>query len=348
MAWLVLAAKRQTLSQITSPTLPSRRATSRDSPPRKHKRPVRQSTLSRPRSRQKPTHKTRRTEKNRARLVAIGVKKDISAAITSIVGSHITNPILRTTDGSYFRTVDEYDLHQLISAVKGGAKRPSAKYILQMMDDVMATTFDWRVSAATNLEQLLTTIAKAATYGVRFHNYMKGLVITENVAHAVQHPWGSELAEAQRKIKAKYLYNQVHDAESIIDMMIYLAAADEQRNCQEATAPENSKTDNMVNLGIEWLQQLVQQPPSEHASTNRDKESAMAATDSKSSAETQYCTRGQKKNRKGRRQRHRSRTPSTSPSWSPPRYCSILHPRRSSSRKPDKRGINTTSCPHCK
>ena len=96
----------------------------------------------------------------------------------------------------------------------------------------------------------------------------------------------------------------------------------------------------MVNLGIERLQQLVQQPPLEYASTNRDKESAMAATDSEISAETRYRTRGCKKDRKGRRQRHRSRTPSTSPSWSPPRYRSRSRPRRSSSRKPDKRDIS--------
>ena len=82
---------------------------------------------------------------------------------------------------------------------------------------------------------------------------MKGLVVTANVAHAAQQPWGSELAEAQRNIKAKYLYNWVHDAESIIDMMVFLAAADEQCNRQEATAPENNKTANMVNLGIERL-----------------------------------------------------------------------------------------------
>ena len=56
------------------------------------------------------------------------------------------------------------------------------------MVNVMATSFDWRESAATNLDQLSTEIAKAATYGVRFHNDMKGLVITANVAHAAQKP----------------------------------------------------------------------------------------------------------------------------------------------------------------
>ena len=86
---------------------------------------------------------------------------------------------------------------------------------------------------------------------------MKGLVITANVAHTAQKTWGSELEKAQRKIKAKYLYNRVHDTDSIIDMIIYLAAADKQRNRQEATAPENRETDNMVNFGIERLQKLV-------------------------------------------------------------------------------------------
>ena len=172
---------------------------------------------------------------NTERLAAIGVKDAISAAITKIVGAQITNPILRTTDGSDFRTFNEYDLHQLLSAVKGGADRPSATAIRQMMVDVMTTSFDWRESAATNLKQLSMAIAKAATYGVRFHIDMKGLVITANVAHAAHQPWGSGLAEAQRKIKAKYLYNWVHDADPIIDMISFLAAADKQRNRQAET-----------------------------------------------------------------------------------------------------------------
>ena len=87
-----------------------------------------------------------------------------------------------------------------------------------MMVDVMATTFDWRESAETNLEKLSTATAKAAMYGVQFHNDMKGLVITSNVTYAAQQTWGSDMAEAQRKIKAKDLYNKVHYADSIIDM----------------------------------------------------------------------------------------------------------------------------------
>ena len=119
-----------------------------------------------------------------------------------------------------------------------------------MMVNVMATTFDWQESPATNLEKLSTAIAKASIYSIQFHNNIKGLVNTFNVAYDAQQTWGSNLTGAQRKIKVKYLFNKVHDADSIVDIMKYLAAADEQRNRQEATASEKNETANMVNLGI--------------------------------------------------------------------------------------------------
>ena len=59
---------------------------------------------------------------------------------------------------------------------------------------------------------------------------MKGLIVTANVAYAAQQTWVSDIAEAQRKIKEKYLYKKVHDADSIIVMMKYLALEDEQQN----------------------------------------------------------------------------------------------------------------------
>ena len=64
-----------------------------------------------------------------------------------------------------------------------------------MMVGVMAATFDWQESPAKNLEKLSTAIAKAATYGVQFHNNMKGLMITVNVVYAVQQTWGSNLED---------------------------------------------------------------------------------------------------------------------------------------------------------
>ena len=62
------------------------------------------------------------------------------------------------------------------------------------MVNVMATTFNWGESAAITLEKLSTAIAKDTTYGVRYNNDMKGLVITANVAYSEKYTWGSDLA----------------------------------------------------------------------------------------------------------------------------------------------------------
>ena len=59
--------------------------------------------------------------KNTAQITLIELKEAIAAAIKSIVGAQITNPILRTTYGSDFQTVNEYELHKLLSTVRGGS-----------------------------------------------------------------------------------------------------------------------------------------------------------------------------------------------------------------------------------
>ena len=51
------------------------------------------------------------------RLTAIGIRKDIEDGITKIVGKDTTNPILRTTDDSDLKDVDEYHIHQLFTSI---------------------------------------------------------------------------------------------------------------------------------------------------------------------------------------------------------------------------------------
>ena len=49
-------------------------------------------------------------------LTAIGDKEGIAEGITKIFGRDITNPILQTTDNSDFKSVDQYQIHQLFTA----------------------------------------------------------------------------------------------------------------------------------------------------------------------------------------------------------------------------------------
>ena len=121
---------------------------------------------------------------NTYRLGAIGVKERVAAGITKLVGKDITNPILRTTDGISFKSVDEYQLHQLVTAITEGAERPEATTIRQQFVHIAGMVFDWRDTVAINVEKFATNPAKMQAYGIRIHDDLKAVVILANVEWA--------------------------------------------------------------------------------------------------------------------------------------------------------------------
>ena len=52
----------------------------------------------------------------------IGVMEGIAEGITKIVGRDITNPTLRKTDNIDFKSVYQYQIHQLFTIITEGAK----------------------------------------------------------------------------------------------------------------------------------------------------------------------------------------------------------------------------------
>ena len=133
----------------------------------------------------------------------------------------------------------------MMAAVREGAARPDPIEIRRQIAAIMDTVFDWRETAATNQERLSADIAKADAFGIEIRNDIKGIVILANVAAAARFSsGGTEIREAQRKIKAAYAYNRTHDDASIKVIMTLLAAADEQRD--RTTAPAPTDMANMV------------------------------------------------------------------------------------------------------
>ena len=114
-------------------------------------------------------------------LGAIGVKEGVAAGITKLVGKDITNPILRTTDGISFKSENDYQLHQLITAITEGADRPEATTIRNQFITIAGMVFDWRDTVTCNAEKFATNAAKTQAYGIRVHNDLKAVVILANV-----------------------------------------------------------------------------------------------------------------------------------------------------------------------
>ena len=59
---------------------------------------------------------------NTYQLAPIGVKEGVAEGITKIVRKDITNPILHMSDGISFKSVDDYQLHQLVTAITEGTE----------------------------------------------------------------------------------------------------------------------------------------------------------------------------------------------------------------------------------
>jgi len=193
---------------------------------------------------------------NTYRLAAIRVKEEVAVGITKIVGKDITNPILRTTDGISVKSVDEYQLHQLITAITEGAERPEATTIRQQFVNIAGMVFDWRDTVAINVKKFATNTAKMQAYGIRVNDDLKAVVILANVEWAARQSWGTKISIAHCTIKEKYRYNHTHDTASIKEILKVLTGADEARDRCKVPAPGEKA--EMVSQGLESLRQLVQ------------------------------------------------------------------------------------------
>ena len=63
----------------------------------------------------------------------IGAKEGAAEAISTKVGTDVTNSILKSADGANFCSIDDYQLEDVIAAVLQGADRPNTADILAQL-----------------------------------------------------------------------------------------------------------------------------------------------------------------------------------------------------------------------
>ena len=71
-------------------------------------------------------------EVNRRNIInqaLIGAKEGVMEALTTFLGTDITNMVLRQADGNY-KSLDKYTLQELLQAAIDGADRPPATDVL--------------------------------------------------------------------------------------------------------------------------------------------------------------------------------------------------------------------------
>jgi hypothetical protein len=173
--------------------------------------------------------------------------------ITALVGSNITDAILRSADGTDFKGIDKYALADLFKVALEGADRPGASEILDQLVDSITFQFDFRKKCTANVELLRSKAAKMVAYGIKLTDPIFAIVIIANVDAAAQEEYGVDFRQSLQAIRRQYYYNHVHDAALLAFIMKELASADGARNLRDApnaNALSNSGQANAVNKAV--------------------------------------------------------------------------------------------------
>ena len=97
----------------------------------------------------------------------IGAKEGVVEAVSKLVGSDITDAILRTADGSDFKSIDDYTLYEVLKVAIDGADRPTTNDVLEQLLEVINHPFDFRKKVSVNMELMQSKAAQMATYWYR-------------------------------------------------------------------------------------------------------------------------------------------------------------------------------------
>jgi hypothetical protein len=167
----------------------------------------------------------------------IGAKEGATTAIRKEVGNIVTDAVLRTADGSDFKPIDDYHLHELTAAILAGADRPQANDVLSQLSTVLNSKFNFQQRMSTNIERIRSLMARVQSHNVTMDATHIVLLIRANIELAATQPWGNEFVQARQQINAKYSYNHKHDDISFAAILAILNDMDSVRNMARAPAP---------------------------------------------------------------------------------------------------------------
>ena len=82
----------------------------------------------------------------------IGAKEGVVEALSKLVGSNITDAVLRTADGSNHKSIDDFTLYEVMKVAIDGADRLSTNDVLEQLIEVINHQFDFCKKVSVNME----------------------------------------------------------------------------------------------------------------------------------------------------------------------------------------------------
>jgi hypothetical protein len=82
----------------------------------------------------------------------IGAKEGVVKAVSKLVGSNITDAILRMADGSDHKSINDFMLYDVMKVGIDGADQPSTNDVLEQLLEVINYTFKFCKKVSVNME----------------------------------------------------------------------------------------------------------------------------------------------------------------------------------------------------
>ena len=171
----------------------------------------------------------------------VGTKEGVIKSLIRIVGGGVLDAITMSPDGSDYRSIDDYTLHELMQVAIDHASRPEVDDVREMLMNWYDTEFDFRKSIHLNMQALKEAATRIAQFGIPINEPELTLILLAELQRAEKHEWGREFQTAMSNIKKLYKYDHVHDKKSLAAIMKECAAADSARSMKAATAPGEAK-----------------------------------------------------------------------------------------------------------
>jgi hypothetical protein len=260
----------------------------------------------------------------------IGAKEGVVEAVSKLVGSDITDAILRTADGSDFKSIDDFTLYEEMKVAIDGADRPSTNDVLEQLIEVINHQFDFCKKVSVNMELMQSNAARMATYGIVIGIPQLTLTLLANIESATKSDYGREFRSAMHAILKKYTYNHVHDAMSLQTILTELAGADGVRTLKDAPAP-NAGTAHSVANSVSFLNSMMLNSDTDSEYT----ESAYGASSDSGSSEERRKSKKTKK-LKDREKKKKEKDKDNEPKKNTCPHCKKYHRRKPHRVESDK------------
>jgi hypothetical protein len=176
--------------------------------------------------------------------------KGVIEAITKLVGSNVTDAILRTADGSDHKSIDVFTLFEVMKSAINGANQPSTNNVLEQLLEVINHNFNFLKKISINMELIQSNSAQMATYDIVVGIPQFTLTLLANTKTATKSNYGHKFCSAMHAICKKYTYNHAHNATLLQFILKELAGANGVRVLKDALAPIRSSTMSLIILKI--------------------------------------------------------------------------------------------------